>query len=244
MKVLILAAGYATRMYPLTRDIPKPLLLIKGKPIIEYLLEDLERDGRIKEYLIITNHKFYPKFKEWKERLPYRNKIRLLDDGSTENQNRLGAVRDMEYVINKMELQEDLFVLAGDNVLDFSLSIFIEEFYHKTCSMVMCYKEKEIEKLRKTGVAEITEEGILFHMEEKPEDPKGEYAIPPFYLFRKEDLSDIAKGIQAGCNTDSPGAFLVWFCKQKKVYAMKMPGKRYDIGSIEEYQKKKNHGVG
>ncbi len=236
MRCLILAAGYATRMYPLTKDFPKPLLMVGKKALLEYLLEDLIQIPEITEYLIVTNHRFFKKFEEWKETLPYREKIKLFDDGSTENENRRGAVRDMEFVIERESLADDLLVLAGDNLLNFTLRTFVEEFYKRNNSMVMYHEEKDIEKLKKTGVAEISPEGKILSMEEKPEKPKGCCAVPPFYLFRKEDIPYIRKGIEAGCGADSPGSFLEWFCREREVYAMKMPGRRYDIGSMESYQ--------
>lgn len=236
MKCLILAAGYATRMYPLTENFPKPLLPVGSKPLLEHLLEDLENTKKIEEYLIVTNHRFLSAFKKWKGSLPYGGKIKLFDDGSTENENRLGAVRDIWYVVEHANIKDDLLVLAGDNLLDFSLLGFIQEFEKRHRSMVMCHEERRIEKLRKTGVAELSEEGLVLTMEEKPEEPKGHFAIPPFYIFRKEDLAYIGDGIREGCSTDSPGGFLVWFCRRACVYAMIMQGKRYDVGSIESYR--------
>lgn len=236
MKCLILAAGYATRMYPLTKEFPKPLLAIKGKPLLEYLLEDLELIGEIQEYLIVTNHRFINIFQEWKQGLDYAEKIKLFDDGSTENENRLGAVKDIQYVLEQDNLSDDLLVLAGDNLLDFSLSCFIETFQKKRRNLVLCHEELDIEKLRRTGVAELAEDGRIISMEEKPLNPKGRYAIPPFYILKMEDLGCIEEGIQAGCNVDSPGAFIVWLCKHRQVYTMKMPGKRIDIGSLESYE--------
>lgn len=236
MRCLILAAGYATRMYPLTKDFPKPLLMVGKKALLEYLLEDLIQIPEMTEILIVTNHRFFKKFEEWKEKLPYRDRLRLFDDGSTENENRLGAVRDMEFVIEEENLMDDLLVLAGDNLLDFTLGTFVEEFYKRNSSMVMYHEEKDVEKLKKTGVAELSPEGKILSMEEKPEKPKANCAVPPFYLFRKEDIPYIQKGIDEGCGGDSPGSFLEWFCREREVYAMKMPGRRYDIGSMESYQ--------
>ena len=235
MKCLILAAGYATRMYPLTKDFPKPLLPVKEKAILEYLLEDLEENCNIKEYFIVTNHRFILQFEEWKESLSYKDKVVLFDDGSTENENRLGAVKDIEFVIKQAEIKDDLLILAGDNLLDFSLKVFVEEFCKTKHNMVMCHKE-EIEKLRKTGVAELSDTGLILNMEEKPIVPKGTYAIPPFYIFTQKILPTIQEGINMGCPSDSPGGFLSWLCKREEVYAMKMPGKRYDIGSLESYE--------
>lgn len=236
MKCLILAAGYGTRMYPLTDRIPKPLLEIEQKPLINYLTEDLEKTSRISEYLIVTNHKFIHIFEAWRNKLPYKEKVKLFDDGSTENDNRLGAVNDMAFVLNLEKISEPLLIIAGDNFLNFSLKNFIEEFLLQRRSMVMFYKEKDNIKLKKTGVAVISENGLIVSMEEKPQNPKSNLAIPPFYLLKAEDLSLIGKGIASGCGVDSPGSLLSWMCKQTEIGAMEMPGSRYDIGDLDSYR--------
>lgn len=236
MKCLILAAGYATRMYPLTKDFPKPLLPVNGRPLLEYLLEDLEQIPQITEYWLVTNHRFYQIFEKWKQNLFYNKKIKLFDDGSTDNENRLGAVKDMAAVIRKEGMKDDLLVIAGDNLLNFSLQGFVEEFLKKNRSMILCYEEENVERLRKTGVAELTSDGYVKSMEEKPNHPKSNWAIPPFYIFKKEELSSIDQAVEEGVHVDSPGSFLAWFCGRHSVYAMPMEGKRYDLGSLEAYE--------
>ena len=126
MKCILLCAGYATRMYPLTENFPKPLLDIKGKPLIDYLIDDLENNNLIDEYIIVSNHKFINHFNDWKNNNRYKNKISLLDDGSTNNDNRLGAVKDIWFAIETANINDDVLVLAGDNLLDFSLKGFID----------------------------------------------------------------------------------------------------------------------
>lgn len=235
MKCLILAAGYATRMYPLTRNFPKPLLPINGKPLLEFLLEDIRQIPGITEILIVTNHRYYQKFQDWKENLPYGG-IKLVDDGSSQNSNRLGAVRDMAYVISREKLNEDLLVIASDNLLDFSLKEFVKEFQKKSSSMVMYYIEKDYDKLKNTGVAELDSQSFIRCLEEKPDKPAGNCAVPPFYILKKEHLPLINQGINKGCNVDSPGSLLSWLCNRIPVYAMPMPGRRFDLGSLKAYE--------
>lgn len=240
MICLILAAGYATRMYPLTQNFPKPLLEVKGKTIIDWLINDVDSSENISKYVVVSNHKFIDKFNEWADNSDKKEKIIVIDDGSTENENRLGAVKDIVFAINKLNINDDMIVLAGDNLLDFSLKEFIEYFKNKRATCVMRYFEKDIEKLRKTGVAEVDKEDRIVNMEEKPHSPKSNWAIPPFYIYAKEDLDKINEGIASGCPTDAPGNFIAWICKKSNIYAYKMPGKRYDIGSIEGYEKIKS----
>lgn len=240
MKCVILAAGYATRMYPLTENFPKPLLEVKDKPIIDWLIDDLEKTGEISGYVVISNHKFIDKFDKWKTTSELSDKICVIDDGSTENDNRLGAVKDILFAIEECNIDDDMIVLAGDNLLDFSLSTFVNFFKSVKKSCVMRYFESNVDKLKKTGVATVDENGLITKMVEKPAEPESNWAIPPFYAYSRGDISKIALGIEQGCPTDAPGSFISWLCSQTQVYAMEMPGKRYDIGSIEGYEEIKN----
>ena len=237
MKCILLCAGYATRMYPLTENFPKPLLDIKGKALIDYLIEDLESNNLIDEYIIVSNHKFINNFNYWKDNNKYKNKISLLDDGSTNNDNRLGAVKDIWFAIEKANINDDILVLAGDNLLDFSLKGFIEFSKEKNSNAVMRYYESELARLQRTGVAVIDSNDKILEMKEKPSDPKSNWAIPPFYIFKKEYLKEIKNGIDSGCKTDAPGGFIEWFSNRNDVYAYLMPGKRIDIGNLEDYNK-------
>lgn len=236
MMCLILAAGYATRMYPLTENFPKPLLEVGGKTIIDWLICDVEKKQNIDKYIVVSNHKFIDKFNKWADKSEIKDKLIVLDDGSTENENRLGAVKDIAYAINKIGINDDLIVLAGDNLLDFSLGGFIDYFYEKNKTCVMRFFEENIEKLKKTGVAKIDSEDRILNMVEKPKEPESNWAIPPFYIYSKDDIQKIEKGISEGCPTDAPGSFISWLCEQSEVYAYKMSGNRFDIGSIEGYE--------
>jgi glucose-1-phosphate thymidylyltransferase len=244
MKCLILAAGYATRMYPLTENFPKPLLDVKGKAIVDHLIDDVEATGNIDEYIVISNHKFIDKFNAWQQNSHLKDKIKVIDDGSTDNENRLGAVKDILFALDKCNIDDDIIVLAGDNLLDFSLKCFVDYFNNAKSSCVMRYYEESIERLKKTGVATVDENGVIVKMVEKPAVPESNWAIPPFYIYKKDDIAKIAEGIEQGCPTDAPGSFIAWLCTQTNVSAMEMPGKRYDIGSIQGYEKiKDNYNV-
>ena len=233
MKCVILAAGYATRLYPLTENFPKPLLAVGEKNILEWLIEDIG-DG-VDEYVVISNHKFVEHFRTWSAKRP--EKITILDDGTESNETRLGAVRDVQFAVDELGLNDDLLVIAGDNVLDFSLKSYIE--YYKVCgtTCVMRYWEPNEEKLHKTGVAEVDENGLILHMEEKPAVPRSHWCTPPFYIYRKEDVPMVKKGIESGCGVDAPGSFIAWLCDHVPVHAWEMTGKRYDIGNLESYKK-------
>ena len=235
MKCLILAAGYATRLYPLTENFPKPLLKVKEKPILDWLIDDIDKTGKVDEYVIISNEKFYNHFKEYAK--TKSQKITVLNDKTTSNETRLGAVKDIQFAIETLNINEEVLVIAGDNLLDFSLAEFIDYSLSKNTSCIMRYYEENVEKLKKCGVAEIDENDRVVKLIEKPSEPKSNWACPPFYYYTKETLALIKKGIESGCGVDAPGSFIAWLCSQTIVHAFKMPGKRYDIGNLESYQK-------
>ncbi len=234
MKCLILAAGYATRLYPLTENFPKPLLKVGDKTILDWLVDDIETSGEVDEYIVISNHKFAPHFEKWAAEKP--QKITVVDDGTSTNETRLGAVKDIQFAIEKCGLDSDALVIAGDNVLDFSLTKFIEYAKQKNTSCIMRYFEKDEKKLQKGGVVCVDENDKIIAMEEKPSAPKSNWACPPFYYYTKEDTRLVKKGIEAGCGTDAPGSYIAWLCKETNVHAMEMPGSRYDIGNLESYK--------
>lgn len=238
MKCVVLAAGYATRMYPLTENFPKPLLEVGGKTILDWLIDDIDSSGVVEEYIVISNHKFIAHFTQWVK--TKSQKITVLDDGSVSNETRLGAVMDIQFAIDKLGLDEELLVIAGDNLLDFSLTTFIKYALEKKACCIMRYYEEDLQKLRKSGVVYIDETERVYKMTEKAPDPTSHWCTPAFYYYTQEDARLIKKGIASGCGTDAPGNYIAWLCQHTPVYAMLMPGSRYDIGTLETYEKVKN----
>ena len=237
MKCLILAAGYATRLYPLTENFPKPLLKVGEKTILDWLIEDIHTAGVVDEYIVISNHKFAPHFEAWAGAhvLP----ITVVDDGTSTNETRLGAVCDIQFAIDALRLDDDLLIIAGDNVLDFSLTTFIRYAQEKGTSCTMRYYEPDAARLRKSGVSKIDEDQRLLSMEEKPADPKSNWCTPPFYFYTRADAARIRDAIADGCGTDAPGSLVAWMCRHSVLHSMEMPGSRYDIGNLESYQRVK-----
>ena len=233
MKCLILAAGYATRLRPLTDNFPKPLLKVGGRPILDWLVEDISSGGSVDDFAVVTNHRFAGIFEEWASLRP--ETIAVVDDGTSTNETRLGAVRDIMFAIDALELDDDLLIIAGDNLLDFSLNRFTEYSLETGTSCVMRYYEPSEERLRKCGVLEIDDNGLILGMEEKPANPKSHWCCPPFYYYSKEDAAMIPEAIESGCGTDAPGSLVAWMASRVPVHAMEMPGKRHDIGDLESY---------
>lgn len=228
MKCLILAAGYATRMYPLTENFPKPLLEVGGKTILDWLVDDLS--PVIEQFVVISNHKYADHFEKWSKGKP----VVVVDDGTSTNETRLGAVCDIEFAIEKLGLADDLLIIAGDNVLDFSLRTFVDYAKAAGTSCTMRYWEDDPVKLRRAGVSDVEGERLV-SFEEKPAEPKSNWCTPPFYFYVSSDVAKIKDAIAGGCGTDAPGSLVAWMCKRSVMHSMVMPGKRYDIGNLEQY---------
>ena len=226
MKSIILAAGYATRLYPLTENFPKPLLEIGESTILGRLLDDIDTIPGIDGHIIVTNGKFAPMFEEWAAKrasLP----IRVLSDATFTNETRLGAVRDLILAIETYGINDDLLVLAAG---------FVEEFHRKGTSMIMCHHEPEIYKLQRTGVIAVDDQMKVLQMQEKPEAPVSHWAVPPFYIYRKEDIPLILSALDNGCGSDAPGNLAHYLVDRTVLHAWPMPGTRFDIGSLDTYE--------
>ena len=236
MKCIVLAAGYATRLYPLTENFPKPLLEVKGKTILDWLLDDIDESKEVDEYIIISNHKFINHFNKWANEKELSAKITVIDDGTISNETRLGAVADINLALESLNINDDTMVIAGDNVLDFSLNTFIDYFKSNgNNTSIMRYYEPRTEKIKKSANVTFDETDKVTCMLEKPQEPKSNWCVPPFYIYSKKDIPMVKKAIESGCNIDAPGSFISWLYDKNPIYTMEMPGKRYDIGNLESY---------
>ena len=237
MKCILLCAGFATRMLPLTEDFPKPLLPVCGKPIINYLIDDVYENNLADEIIVVSNNKFLNAFQNWKKKSGYQN-ISIISNGINSAKEGSGMVETID-ALEKLKINDTVLALAGDNLLDFSLKNFVKFAEKKKSSCVMYHEENDITKLKRTGVAVIKDSKIL-EMEEKPQNPKSNFAIPPFYIYTKNTFKDI-KSIVFENKVSSLGQIVIGLCKKHDVYAYKMPGKRLDIGVIETYLKVKDN---
>lgn len=238
MKNIVLAAGYATRMYPLTENFPKPLLPVGSSTILDKMLEDVDALDDIDEHIIVTNHRFIGIFEKWMEEASarYAKPIRLLDDGSTSNDNRIGAVGDLVAAIRRFDIRDDILVAAADNLLDFSLASLVSFFKEKGTAVIFYYDEMDEARLHRCGVICMDEDGRVTDMEEKPAEPKSHHVTPPFYIYGAQDIPLILDAIANGCQWDAPGNLAGYISRVSALHAMKMPGQRLDIGSLEGYR--------
>ena len=240
---VILAAGYATRLYPLTEHFPKPLLPVGEKTILDWLLDDLALTGEMERCILVSNHRYARHFETWAAGRPER--IAVLDDGSETNESRLGAVRDLDLTLDWLGTDRPALVMAGDNLLDFSLARFLDYARKKGSSCAMRYAEPSVECLRRCGVAVVDGTDRITGMTEKSPNPPSHWVCPPFYWYTPEALSLIKPALEGGCGADAPGNFLAWTAERLPVYAMEMPGRRYDIGNLQSYEqvKKEYRGI-
>ena len=251
---VVLAAGYATRLGELTKNFPKPLLKIGNSTILGRMLDDIDNIDDITEHVIVTNHKFAPIFEQWAAEQHYLKPITIIDDGSTANDNRLGAVRDLLLVMEKTPSSSpclggekesslsrediggsDLLVVAADNLLFFSFQEFVDFARAKGTSCIMCHEQPSIEKLQRTGVVELDENNKVLNMEEKPQVPKSHWAVPPFYIYLKKDLELVRHSVENGCGKDAPGNLAHYMVEHTTMHAWPMSAGRFDIGSLDTY---------
>ena len=260
MKDIVIAAGYATRLGELTKNFPKPLLKIGENTILGRMLDDIDRIPEIDEHIIITNHRFAPIFEEWvktntiktntditdhtdnnksvqSERsvVSYKKPITIVDDGTETNETRLGAVCDLLFAMEKLQIDDDMLVVAADNLLFFSFQEFVDFARKKGTSCIMCHEQPSIEKLQRTGVVELDDDMKVLGMEEKPLVPKSHWAVPPFYIYLKKDLDLVRHSVENGCGKDAPGNLAHYMVEHTTMHAWPMSAGRFDIGSLDTY---------
>lgn len=232
---VVIAAGYATRLGELTKNFPKPLLKIGESTILGRMLDDIDQIPDIKEHVIITNHKFAPIFEEWKQKQHYTKPVTIIDDGTSTNETRLGAVCDLLFAMEQLHINDDMLVVAADNLLFFSFQEFVDFAKEKGTSCIMCHEQPSIEKLQRTGVIVVDDQMKVLNMEEKPQEPKSHWAVPPFYIYKKEDLDLIRHSVENGCGKDAPGNLAHYMVDYTTIHAWKMTAGRFDIGSLDTY---------
>ena len=236
MDAIILAAGYATRLYPLTENTPKPLLNIAGKPIIEHIIKKLEEVNGIDKIYIVTNDKFEQHFRKWVSNFDANNPIEIINDGTKSNDDRLGAFGDVHHTIDVKNLNDDIIVVAGDNLFELSLIEVASFFKKRKSNVIVLHDVKDLELAKQYGIVEIDDNNRVINFEEKPVSPKSTLASTGIYLFPKRTIELIKKYIAQGNNPDKTGSFIEWLHKRDAVHSFVTDKKWYDIGSIEQYK--------
>lgn len=236
MRALILAAGYATRLYPLTKDRPKPLLPVGDRPILDYLMDELETLPELEQIQIVTNHRFASCFQEWARARRQEKPLAILDDGSLTAEDRLGALGDIAWVLRGQKPATPLLVLAADNLFPFSFRDFVAFAREKRSDCITCYRMLDPARLRRTGIIAREAEGRVTRFAEKPAEPWSELAVPPVYYYLPETLPLLAEYLAAGNNPDAPGNFIPWLIERRPVHSFLFDGTVLDIGDLQSYR--------
>lgn len=241
MKALILAAGYATRLYPLTKDFPKSLLDVGKSPIINHIIKKLEKIEEVDEIIVVTNSRFIAHFVDWRAKLAYTKTISLVDDLTSDNETRRGAVGDMDFVIKEKNIQDDFLVVGGDNLFDGSIGDFLAFAKTKKGSPVIgVYDLKDIASATKYGVIELDNEKQVIDFEEKPRHPKSTLVGMCLYYFPKEKLGLIKEYLSGKDRTnDATGSYIDWLRKKVAVFGFIFSGRWFDIGDHKYYNEAK-----
>jgi glucose-1-phosphate thymidylyltransferase len=232
VKAVVLAAGYATRLYPLTLERPKALLPVAGKPMLEHLLERLDGIPELDEVHVVTNSKFADAFREWARGYGGRG-VRILDDGTSDEETKLGAIGDLDLTIRSAELDDDLLVLAGDNLFTESLAPFAEFGRAKGAPALGVYDVGDLEAIRRYNAIELDEDDRVTFFEEKPERPTSTLTGIALYFYPRSALGLVGDYLAEGNNPDQPGRLVQWLYPRTAVYAWRVPGRWYDVGSKE-----------
>ena len=240
MKAIVLAAGYATRLYPLTLNTPKPLIEVAGKPIISHIVDKIVKIDQIDEIYVVTNDKFHSHFVQWNNSYSSHKPVHIINDGTTSNEDRLGAVGDMHFTIQKHNIDDDVLVIAGDNLFGFSLPNFINFFSQKQSSVMAFCDLNDLDKVRgKLGVGDIQGTKVI-GFEEKPDFPKSAIAATACYLYAKKDLHHINYGVQNNIG-DAPGNLAKLVAGKSELHGFVFDEHWFDIGSHESLELAKQY---
>lgn len=238
MEILILAAGYATRLYPLTLNRPKPLLQVGTTTILGHIFNKITQLEAVRRCSIVTNQKFYGHFKEWAGQVQYGIPIDVVNDETTTNENRLGAIKDIEFVIKKKAIQDDLLVVGGDNIFEFNLTGFVNfSNEHRPNTTLALFDIKDRKKAQLYGVVKLDSSNRVVAFQEKPAEPQSTLIATCVYYFPKEKLSMISDYLSSGQVKDAPGNYIKWSAEHDTVYGYVFKEPWYDIGDMASYQK-------
>jgi glucose-1-phosphate thymidylyltransferase len=241
MIAIVLCAGFATRMYPLTNNFPKPLLEVAGRPVIDYLMDQLVELPGLETIYLVSNGKFYSHFAEWKRRREHNDKagfpvVELLNDGAMDNDHRLGASADFQHVMKILPGPTRVLVTAGDNIYKFSIKPLWEQFLQNNRHYIVALPETDNKKLKKTGVLELATDDRVIRLFEKPDHPSSAWFCPPLYFFQSTVSRRLDEFLKHPAASDAPGYFIDFLCRRDPVYAFRLNASRLDIGSIETYR--------
>jgi len=239
LKAVIPAAGYGTRLYPLTKETPKALIEVGSRPVIEYVLERIEAIGEIDTVFIVTNALYYRKFKEWLRFFDEMTalEVKIINDHTKSNEDRLGAIGDKLLAIKKGRIDDDVLDISSDNLFDFGLLNALKAFREKNGSVIGLYDVKSKYLARHYGIVAVDAEDKVVSFQEKPENPPSTLASIGIYFYQREHVPLFKEYVELGHGKDAPGYFIEWLHKRADVFGHVFKGKWFDIGSFEQLDK-------
>ncbi len=238
MKAIVLCAGYATRLYPLTLNKPKPLLEVKGRPLLDYIIDNIEKIADINEIFIATNNKFFNDFSKWKNSRTFKKKIFVINDMTISNEDRLGGMGDLDFVVSNKEIDDDILVVLGDNYFEFDLNDAVE-FFKKRSGCVLAIKDVgNLENAKRFGVVK-AENGKIISFVEKPQNPDSSFVSAGIYIFPRKDIVLIKEYMKTELPKDGPGFLIHYLLKSHDVFAFPLKGFWHDIGDVKTHEKLK-----
>ena len=246
MKAIITCAGFATRLWPLTKDVPKPLLEVKGRPIVEHIINKAAEIPDVDEVVIVTNSKFYSVFESWLKKASFRIPVKLVNDGTSDNEDRLGQIGDILFALENANIDDDILVIAGDNLFNFSLADAHSTFKSSGKVVNPLYDIRSLSSAKQLGTVILDDAGAFAEFSEKPENPKSTLVSLGIYFFPREKTNLIKEYISAGESPDKMGYFISWLMGRDKVVGHTYTEKWFDIGwikSLEEARKEFKEGV-
>ena len=235
--VILLAAGYSTRLYPLTKNFPKPLLEVAGKPVMTNIVEKLENLNELNKVYVVTNNRYYAHFIEWRKKLKTRLKIEIINDGTLHEGDKLGAIGDLNFILSSKKIGSDILIIAGDNLFSSSLNPLYNYFKEKNENVIVVDELPTLEQAKRYGVIDLDRDSKVISLIEKPENPKSKLITHVVYLLKKKSINKIKEYLDEGNKPDAPGYFLQWFYKKDTIYGFKIGGKYFDIGTPETLEK-------
>lgn len=241
MKVIILAAGYGTRLYPLTKNTPKPLLPIADKPVLNFTIENVQKIEEVDKIFVISNSKFYRNLRDWLGLQKFKKDVEILNDGSTSNDNRLGAIKDLQWCLETRDIKDSILVLGGDNLYTFDLLDFVNFYKMRKKNAVAVTDLKDVSKVRNFGVVEYDSSFRITNFIEKSVYPKTSVVAICAYAFTPDIQSILKDYMSAKNNPDAPGYFIEWLYKKHEVFAYNFNTPWFDIGDIDSYKSAKEY---
>ncbi len=243
MKAIILAGGFAKRLWPLTKDTPKPLLDVGGKPIVSRIIDKVSRIDEVDEIIVSTNDKFGDTFREYLETKPTEKLIRLVVEPTMTEGEKLGSIGGLNYIMEKISLDDDVLIIGGDNLFEFDLKSFVDFSVDNEASAIALRKIEDKELIKKYGVCTVDKNNLLIGFEEKPKDPKSDLASTACYFFTFNDMMLVKEYLKEGNSPDAFGSFISWAIRKADIYAFVFEEEWFDIGSLEQLEEaRKRYG--